>query len=299
MLVLAPSEVLQYGLAYVGLTERVRRWNPKRQELEFHKHYGSSSSVISSMWVDLSIHSEDLGKSEQGEKGFKQYMVAMYFLWARPKNASILASAMNVSVDNACGEPVWKWIRRMEGLEKIKLDGGLECDTVYGISGDGIDFKLWERKHPIFNIDRKACSHKFKACAAKYLIGLSMQTSKCVFVAGPYPGGVADKTIMEHSGLQDLLIKHKKVAMLDRGYITDNPTHRATHCYPDEIDPPDLHAFKSRARLRQETFNRRLRCFSILSNTFTHGWDKHKSALMAVVVIVQYQMDLGSPIFAV
>jgi hypothetical protein len=30
-----------------------------------------------------------------------------------------------------------------------------------------------------------------------------------------------------------------------------------------------------------------------------HGWDKHGSAFAAVVVIVQYQMDLGSPIFAV
>jgi hypothetical protein len=65
------------------------------------------------------------------------------------------------------------------------------------------------------------------------------------------------------------------------------------------VDPPDLHTFKSRARIRQETFNHRLRCFSILSHTFTHGWDKHGSAFTEVVVIVQYQMDNGSPIFTV
>jgi hypothetical protein len=138
---LAPSEILNYGLAYVGLTERVKRWNPKRQELELHKHYGSSSSVISSMWVDLSIHS-NLKKSEKGEKGFKQFMVAMHFVWAKPKNASILASTMGISVDSACGETFWKWIRRMEDLKAIRIEGDSECDEIFGISGDGIDFKL-------------------------------------------------------------------------------------------------------------------------------------------------------------
>jgi hypothetical protein len=67
MFVLAASEVLRYGLGYVGLTERAKGWKPKRQELEFHKHYGSSSVVNSSMWVDLLIHS-DLKKTRKERK---------------------------------------------------------------------------------------------------------------------------------------------------------------------------------------------------------------------------------------
>ncbi len=120
-----------------------------------------------------------------------------------------------------------------------------------------------------------------------------------MFIAGPYPGGVSDGDIMVESGLQDLLLQHSKVCMVDRGFHSDVPEHRATHAYPDEIDHPDLHSFKSRARLRQETFNRRLWCFDILADTFTHGWDKHKLAFEAVVITVQYQMDHGSPIFSV
>ena len=120
-----------------------------------------------------------------------------------------------------------------------------------------------------------------------------------MFIAGPYPGGVSDSETMVESGLQDLLLQHNKVAMVDRGYHSHVPEHRETHAYPDEIDPPDSHNFKSRARLRQETFNRRLRCFEVLYRTFTHGWDKHKLAFEAVVVIVQYQMENGSPIFCV
>jgi hypothetical protein len=299
-MLLAPSEVLDRGLDYFRLTKRAKRWDLSRQEEEFHKHYGSSTIVIALVWVDLLEYSS-LKTNEKNEKGFKQAMVAMHFLWAKPKNASILASAMDISVDNACGKPLWKWIERIASLKAVKIQptDALTVDEVYAVSADGIDFKVWERKHALYNIDIKACSHKFRACAAKYLIALSMRQAKCLFVAGPYPGGVSDGDIMVESGLQDLIIQHNKVVMVDRGFHSDNPEHRETHAYPDEIDPPDLHNFKSRARLRQETFNRRLRCFSVLADTFTHGWDKHKIAFEAVLVTVQYQMDNGSPIFSV
>jgi hypothetical protein len=297
-MLLAPSEVLDCGLAYFRLTKRAKRWKFDRQEEEFHKHFGSSSSVVATIWSDV-LEFSDLEEKEKGGKGFKQYMVAMHFLWARPKNASILASAMDISVDNACGCPLWKWVTRIGNLKAIKIQPTLAVDEIYAISADGIDFKIWERKHAKYNIDTKACSHKFKACGAKYLIGLSLQEAKCTFIAGPYAGGVQDSEIMVESGLQDLLLQNKKLVMVDRGFHSHVPEHRQTHAYPDEIDPPDLHNFKSRARLRQETFNRRLRCFEVLYRTFTHGWDKHKLAFEAVVVTVQYQMENGSPIFCV
>jgi hypothetical protein len=68
---------------------------------------------------------------------------------------------------------------------------------------------------------------------------------------------------------------------------------------PNPMDSKKLQNFKSRARLRQETFNGRLKTFCSLSALFQHGFNKHKFVVEAVVVIVQYQMDNGSPIFAV
>jgi hypothetical protein len=297
-MLLAPSEVLDCGLAYFRLTKRAKRWKLDRQQEEFHKHFGSSSSVIATIWSELLLFS-DLEEKEKAKKGFKQYMVAMHFLWAGPKNASILASAMDISTDDASGHPLWIWVTRIGSLKGNKIFMDLTVDAIYAISADGIDFKIWEKKHPKYNIDTKAFSQKFKACGAKYLIALSLTEAKCVFIAGPYLGGVSDSETMVESGLQDLLLQHNKVAMLDRGYHSKIPKHRETHAYPEEIDPPDLHNFKSRARLRQETFNRRLRCFEVLSRTFTNGWDKHKLAFEAVVIIVQYQMENGSPIFCV
>jgi hypothetical protein len=53
------------------------------------------------------------------------------------------------------------------------------------------------------------------------------------------------------------------------------------------------------ARLRQETSNGRLKFFEALQQTFRHHVDKQKLELEAICVIVQYQIDNGSPIFDV
>jgi hypothetical protein len=79
-------------------------------------------------------------------------MVTMHFLWARLKNASMLASAMDISIGDACGLPLWKWVARMGSLKAIKIQAKLAVDEIYAISADGVDFKIWERKHPKCNI---------------------------------------------------------------------------------------------------------------------------------------------------
>ena len=131
------------------------------------------------------------------------------------------------------------------------------------------------------------------------MIALKLQESNYVFIAGPFIGGVLDAQMMVDSGLQKLLVEKKKVVMVDQGFYSDNAAHRETHAYPDEIDEPQLHKFKSRERLRHETFNGRLKYFAIMEQTFKHGFKKHKIAFEAVVVIVQYQMENGYPLFSI
>jgi hypothetical protein len=65
------------------------------------------------------------------------------------------------------------------------------------------------------------------------------------------------------------------------------------------MDSKELKKLKTRSRLRHESFNGRIKAFGILQNKFRHGFEKHGFALEAVVVIVQYQMDNGSPIYKV
>jgi hypothetical protein len=69
---------------------------------------------------------------------------------------------------------------------------------------------------------------------------------------------------------------------------------------PSSADPEELRRFKSWARARHETFNGRLKYFSFLRDGY-RGVDieKNGSDFKAICVIVQYQMDIGSPIFSI
>jgi hypothetical protein len=88
-----------------------------------------------------------------------------------------------------------------------------------------------------------------------------------------------------------------KLAIADRGYISAGRDEQAMLSTPNDLDDERVAKFKSRARARHESFNGRLKFFDILQNTFRHGEARHKIAFEAVCVIVQYQMDNGSPLF--
>jgi hypothetical protein len=89
------------------------------------------------------------------------------------------------------------------------------------------------------------------------------------------------------------------LCIADRGYNSKKEDEHYLFSLPNGFDSKKLNKFKSRGRLRHETFNARLKNFRCLSDTFRHGFDNHEFVFEAVVVIVQYQMDNGSPIFAV
>ena len=69
---------------------------------------------------------------------------------------------------------------------------------------------------------------------------------------------------------------------------------------PNHHDDSVLKEFKSRARARHEAFNARIKSFMAVSGQFRHPKNlmvNHKTVFEAVVVICQYQMKNGSPLF--
>jgi hypothetical protein len=316
-MLLSPQQVLKHGLTFLGM--RSTRWSDARMALEFHRHYGSSPLDLAEQWHDLTLGDHlpkelQLNKKEKSEKGLKRFFVAHFFLWAYPKNASMLSSRFKGACDKHCqGEPLWKWIRRIAALKskKIVWDDNVANPKnleIFTLSLDGTDYKMNETKHKTLPRDNGACSHKMKHAAAKYEIAMAVHRPKCVHIAGPFKGGTHDLEMFRRGGLKEKLqalnvkirnFQRTKLAIVDRGYTSQRVDEKNLLSVPNSMGSNELERFKSRARLRHETFNGRLKCFGSLSaQTFRHGFDKHKFVFEAVVVTVQHQMDNGSPIFA-
>jgi hypothetical protein len=316
---LSPQQVLTFALDYANTKHD--RWSETTKILEFHRHYGSSPLDIADIWYDL-VHDGgrylpdelQLKVKEKNEKGFRQYMAGHTFLWTYPKNSSLLSTATGLCERKCRGEHIWIWVERIAALKakKIRWEDVNSADNleVFAISTDGVDCKLREEKHAFLPRDNSACSHKMNSAAAKYEVVLSVQRAKCVHIAGPFKGGVSDLEMFRTGGLRDKLQKvnmpirgfrRVKLNIADRGYNckATHPEDAELFALPNAADSTELNRFKSRTRLRHETFNARLKCFSALSLPFRHGFAKHKFVFEAIVVIVQYQMDNGSPIYAV
>ena len=156
----------------------------------------------------------------------------------------------------------------------------------------GTDFRVWEPKHPTLPYDKGFCSHKFNKAALRYEIAISLKASRMIWISGPHKGGRSDLQIFkEQNGLCQKIRKGKKV-IVDGGYRGDKKL-----AHPDCMETKELQNFKSRARLRQESLNGRLKKFGALEQTFKHGVKKHKFAFEAICVMVQNQMDCGSKLY--
>lgn len=160
------------------------------------------------------------------------------------------------------------------------------------MSVDGTHCRVFEPKHPTKSKNPEYYSHKFHQAGVNYEIGLSLFTSHVVWVKGPIPAGQNDMKIFREQGLMNAIPPGKLITG-DRGYrglpnliSTTNPR-----------DPKELRVFKRRARARHESFNKRLKDFQCLQNCFRHGVANHQFVFYAVCVIVQFQMENGSPLY--
>ena len=242
-MLLSPNDVRERGLEIMSV--RCQRKDEKRLQLEFHKHFGSSPLDIADMWHDLCCYDENvLSKKEKSEKGFKQFLAAHYWLWARPKNVEMFASRFGCCKDHVQGKHLWKWIECIADSAQKKIVWEKDLDSkdteVFAISTDGVDFKMWERQHPDYNIDTKAMSHKFRSCGAKYIIALSVFRPKCVFIEGPFRGGKPDLDMFKESGLMEKMKTNGKLCIADRGFRSKYVHERKQFAYPDLMDSKEL-----------------------------------------------------------
>jgi hypothetical protein len=121
-----------------------------------------------------------------------------------------------------------------------------------------------------------------------------LKENKIAWIHGPFPAGKADIAIYRKAnvGLGAKIPAGKKV-IADRGYTGKD----VELCTPNTFDSDEVRKYKSRARSRHETINRKLKDFSILETRFRHHVKKHQNVFEAVAVIVQIDMNNGMKLF--
>lgn len=303
--ILSPMDVMKRGLGYVGIgREQQARLSVKDKASEFQSHYGSSPLNVADIWFDLchtTIEEACLEEKEKSERGFKRFMIAHYFLWTYPKNVKLVKSRFNICLRYLEGSELWYWPTKIRALKEKKIVWTSDLDrhdtAIIPITLDGVNYRAWEKKHPTLNKDPGFFDHKHNSCGFKYEIAIKIYEPKIVWLKGPIRCGKNDKTVFKEDGLkQKLESTPGKMGIADGGYEIEETGFL---CIPNTQDSKELRRFKSRARCRHETLNGRLENFAILQHTFRHGMKCHKVAFEAVAVIIQYQMDNGSPIFDV
>ena len=297
----SPAKFRDYGLVHAGVQSNPKHGD-RRRETDFRKHYGGSSLALADQWMDLQFTSGTLTEDEKSLKGLDRFFIAHHVIWAYPKNAKITADKFNICEDYAKGDHLWDWIEKIGALRHRKI---IWCPRklndpnapTFIAAVNGTDFRVWEKRHPTLPKDPGQMSHKFKHGALKYLIAVANYESQICFVSGPHRGAKGDLTIFR----EDLFPKVAKGKLLnaDRGFRSKRQAEKDVLSLPNPSDSAELSRFKSRSRLRLETFNGRLKQYQILDQTFRGGIEKHEHAFFAVLVTWQYRMDNGEPLYDV
>ena len=293
-------DALVKGLKCLGYDDHaIAKLKTKALVKRFRAHFGSSPLDIAEMWCDLcdgDTVQTKLPAEDENAGGFKRFLHAHYWLFTRPKNRFISMSHFRLSEKEVSGKTLWLWIGRISALKAKKIVWHKKIDDSKGpkiiLSVDGVDFKTWEPSTGQFNRDPSWCSGKMKASACRCELAIDVWSSKLVWINGPFKAGSHNDVRIFKDDLIHKIPTGKKV-IADRGYAG----LEKCVCIPSTRDAPHVRKFSSRVRCRHETFNGRIKNFSSMNETWIHGIEKHKMALEAVCVILQYQMDNGSPLF--
>ena len=148
--VLSPNDVLALGLEIgAGLdTEHQQGMSKDARLLSFHAHYGSNPLDMADIWHDLQVgeyEGASLTEKEKSLKGFRMFLMATFYLWAKPKSSMLLATRFGVCERYCRGKHLWKWVNKVAALaeKKIRWDEKLsKPDTeLFVASVDCVDFQ--------------------------------------------------------------------------------------------------------------------------------------------------------------
>ena len=174
-------------------------------------------------------------------------------------------------------------------FRKIKLDkrfAGDRCNQCL-LTVDGTDYQIQEPWPFVKEVNKKWFSHKFKAAAVRYEIGIGIWTGHICWFHGPFPAGMPDVSIFRIKLKQKLGCREKVLA--DFGYKGD-----AKVSLPDDgAIGHDNRVGSSQLRGRHETINGKLKRWGVLRQLFRHNRNKHHVVFKACITLTQLLLDYG------
>ena len=297
-----PTEdyILSFGLSKVGFDEkRQRRVSRHLSIRRFNAFYGVPPVTVRAIFNDL--------KADCPSATLHYLLLALN--WLKLYSTEPVLSGRWKHCDEHIRKMTKEYARMMQSLMETKITfDGFDPKEIYWISVDTVSFRTQE-----FRLDPSADWYDFKSNSSglKYEFACALRRPEIVWVNGPKPCGLSSDSTMFRGGKKDddegdldttalyhMLPKGKK-AIGDSGY--EGMPEKVTITRDGQSD--DLKQFLGRAKNRQESLHTRLKSFNCLYHRFRHGkstqnkMELHKMCVEAVCVIVQYDMENGSPIF--
>ena len=297
-----PTEdyILSFGLSKVGFDEkRQRRVSRHLSIRRFNAFYGVPPVTVRAIFNDL--------KADCPSATLHYLLLALN--WLKLYSTEPVLSGRWKHCDEHIRKMTKEYARMMQSLMETKITfDGFDPKEIYWISVDTVSFRTQE-----FRLDPSADWYDFKSNSSglKYEFACALRRPEIVWVNGPKPCGLAADSTMFRGGKKDddegdldttalyhMLPKGKK-AIGDSGY--EGMPEKVT--ITRDGQSKDLKQFLGRAKNRQESLHTRLKSFNCLYHRFRHGkstqnkMELHKMCVEAVCVIVQYDMENGSPIF--
>jgi hypothetical protein len=139
-------------------------------------------------------------------------------------------------------------------------------------------------------------SHNYAGKSAlRYELGVDILMGNLVWIQGPYPAGAWPDIKTFTSCLAHFLEPYKRVEA-DDGYCGHADKVK---CPKNDVNPVENLTMQGRVRAHQETLNRHLKNWGILSQVFHHDIRRHEDVFWACAVITQLTIEHGEPLFAV
>jgi len=298
--ILTPDAFLLLGLEMAGFDEQRRARRSMHSLIDsFTKWYGSNHIVVAKIWEDLLTTDNPQARIDKSMVNVEGFLISLHFLRKYPTEDD------QEGIFGVCKKTARKWSWYYAGkiqalkTEKIiwpdrwsqPMEPHDDASEIIIISVDGVHCRINEPVHPEYPKNHKMYSHKFKTAGLNYEVALSLWENKVVWINGPFQASDNDLIIFRR-GLKNK-IPDGRFGIADGGYKGEEKLILSSR-----FDTEELRRFKSRAKARQESFNKRLKQFSCLSDRFRHDWKaKHKICFEAVCVIGQYQLENGFELF--